>query len=378
MGQSLTKLIEAALLDGNAGVMTKIAQEAEGDEHEEAEHKCEGCGKAAVAGSKFCKECAENKARSEERASGMKEGEGSEKTSSARIEKLAAAVEYIRDNFFEIQMPIGRVKMADAGASADSGPGVGANSLETNLKRVTSADEAPEGFGEAKTKKPSMTIPLEAGASPNAAATAVQTNAGTPPGGAGEQPQMIQPSGTGGDKPQAKTASVHRIMQAMMKAAADGEEKAQGQDSNIKAPKTMDTTTPEDKPSGVERPAEVTSQEKHLATSEAAIDVTKRDAKEVPKKRMGDVLTEPALSASTDSTLNKALGTQVVTEAGAKIAAAQARVLLQKTASQKCTCGGKSECGFCKIASRIGQKHTERADALWAAGHKPGTPARSV
>lgn len=373
MGQSLSRLIEAALLDGNTGAMEKIAQEANGEGGDTDERKCAECGKPAMAGSKFCKECAENEARTEERASGISEGEGSEKTSSARIDKLASAVEYIRDNFFSIQMPVGRVKLAD-NASPDSGPGVGATSLETNLNKVTPGEE-PEGFGEAKKRDiPPMKVPLEAGASPNAAATAIQTDAKTPPGGSGEQPQMMQTGGTGGDTPQAKTASVRRIMTAMMKAAADPE----GEDSKIQAPKTMDTTTPEDKPSGVERPAEVTSQEKLIASSEAAIDATKREAKEVPKKRMGDVLSEPALSASTDSALNKTLGTQVVTEAGAKIAAAQARVLLQKTASSRCTCGGAGTCGFCKIASRIDQKHTKLAGAMWAAGHKPGTPARSV
>jgi len=421
MGQSLSRLIEAALLDGNAGVMEKIAQEAEG---EEAEHeKCEECGKAAVAGSKFCKECASNKARSEERASGMSEGEGSEKTSSARIEKLASAVEFIRDNFLSIQMPVGRVKMA-ADTPADVGPGQGANALETNLRKVTPG-EAPEGFGEAKAKKPAMTVPLEVGASPNASATAIQTDANNPPGGPGEQPQMIQTGGSGGDKPQAKTASVNRIMDAMMKAggAADvlagglgtttrrarAARKAlesgelslgrggglgaaiipksaqlkiaaddQGEDHKTLAPRTMDVTTPEDRPSGVERPAEVTSQEKHIGSSEAAIDMTKREGKEVPKKRMGDILSEPALAASTDSALSKALGPQVVNQAGAKIAAAQARVLLQKAASQKCTCNKTGSCGFCKIASKMDQKHTKQAGALWKAGRNPSTRARSV
>ncbi len=475
MGQSLSRLIEAALLDGNTGVMEKIAQEAEG---ETAEHeKCEECGKAAVAGSKFCKECASNKARSEEKASGMSEGEGSEKTSSARIEKLASAVEFIRDNFLSIQMPVGRVKMA-ADTPADVGPGQGANALETNLKKVTPG-EAPEGFGEAKAKKPAMTVPLEVGASPNAAATAIQTDANNPPGGPGEQPQMIQTGGTGGDKPQAKTASVNRIMNAMMKSAATDEEIAairrerksgallggalggaahgavaggayggglpgvllggvggaaggalggaayesdwgrrhpiarhavpimllggpvghagaligahmagdepektaaddQGEDHKTLAPRTMDATTPEDKPSGVERPAEVTSQEKHISSSEAAINMTKREGKEVPKKRMGDILSEPMLAASTDSTLGKALGPQVVNQAGAKIAAAQARVLLQKVASQKCTCNNAGSCGFCKIASKMDQKHTKQAGALWEAGRNPSTRARSV
>ena len=376
MGQSLSRLIEAALLDGNAGVMEKIAQEAEG---ETAEHeKCEECGKAAVAGSKFCKECASNKARSEERASGISEGESSEKTSSARIEKLASAVEFIRDNFLSIQMPVGRVKMA-ADTPSDVGPGLGVNALETNLRQVTPG-EAPEGFGEARAKKPAMTVPLEAGASPNAAATAIQTDANKPPGGPGEQPQMIQTGGTGGDKPQAKTASVNRIISVMMKAGGRAKTAAddQGEEHKTIAPRTMDVTTPEDKPSGVERPAEVTSQEKHIGSSDAAINMTKREGKEVPKKRMGDILSEPMLAASTDSTLGKALGPQVVNQAGAKIAAAQARVLLQKAASQKCTCNKVGSCGFCKIASKIGQKHTKQAGALWEAGRNPSTRARSV
>jgi uncharacterized low-complexity protein len=93
---------------------------------------------------------------------------------------------------------------------------------------------------------------------------------------------------------------------------------------------------------------------------------------------MGDILSEPALAASTDSALSKALGAQVVNQAGAKIAAAQARVLLQKAASQKCTCNKAGSCGFCKIASKMDQKHTKQAGALWAEGRNPSTRARSV
>jgi hypothetical protein len=115
------------------------------------------------------------------------------------------------------------------------------------------------------------------------------------------------------------------------------------------------TMLPEDQPSQMKRPPEVTSQEAMIASNEAAIDATKQEAKEVPKKRMGEVIEEPALSASSDKTLDANLGAATVDQAGAKIAAA--RVLLQKVASQGCTCGSDSphngSCSFCKLASRI-------------------------
>jgi len=368
MGQRINNLIEAALLDGADGVMTKIAQDAEG---EAGGGKCAKCDKPAAAGSKLCKECAEKAARAEEQAAGMEE---TEKTSSARLYKLAEAVQYIADNFGDIQMPVGVLKTAEPAVTmtpSTSGPGGGPNALPTDLNSPPGgSNTAPEGFGEAKAKKPPMVPGLEAGATPKAAKNAIETDDTTPPGGAGEQPQMMQPGGLGGSTPQAgsKTASaVNRIKQAMLRKRA-----AENPGTSISTHKTMLPTTPENQPSGVERPAEVTSQESLISSNEAAINATKRQAKEVPKKRMGDVLSEPAQSKSTDSALDAALGSGMVNEAGAKVAAAQARVHLQKIASAGCTCGGKGECGFCKIASRIDQRHTEDAGALWAAGRGPG------
>lgn len=371
MGQRINNLIEAALLDGADGVMTKIAQDAEGEAG--GGGTCAKCDKAATTG-KLCKECAEKAARAEEQAAGMEE---SEKTSSARIHKLAEAVQFIADNFSNIQMPVGVLKTAEPAVTttpSSAGPGGGPNALPTDLNSPPGGSEtAPEGFGEAKAKKPAMNPGLEAGATPKAAKNAIETDDTTPPGGAGEQPQMTQEGGTGGSAPQAgsKTASanpVDAMMRALMRKRAADES-----GSGISTPKTMQVTTPEDQPSGVERPAEVTSQERLIASNEAAIDATKRQAKEVPKKRMGDVLSEPAQTSSTDSALDKALGSGVVDEAGAKVAAAQARVHLQKIANAGCTCGGKGECGFCKIASKIDQRHMENAGALWAAGRVPGT-----
>ena len=184
MGQRINDLIEAALLDGADRVMTKVAQEAE----DESGGKCEKCGKAAAPGSKLCKECADKAAKAEEQAAGVEE---TEKTSSARIYKLAEAVNFIADNFQNIQMPVGVLKTAEPSATStpeSSGPGGGPNALQTDRSNPPGGGgEMPEGFGEAKSKKVPMTPGLEVGATPKSAPNAMETDAKTPPGGAGEQ-----------------------------------------------------------------------------------------------------------------------------------------------------------------------------------------------
>lgn len=74
-------------------------------------------------------------------------------------------------------------------------------------------------------------------------------------------------------------------------------------------------------------PSDVNSQKRHIASNQAAIDYTKRDAKKDPKKDLGHLLTEPALSASTDKTLERTL--DHTGQAGAKIASSR----LTKTAA---------------------------------------------
>lgn len=83
-------------------------------------------------------------------------------------------------------------------------------------------------------------------------------------------------------------------------------------------------------------PSDVNKQKALISSNQAAIDYTKRQAKADPKGDVGDVVTEPAQSASTDSVLNQAL--THTNEAGAKIASADltrlagARAVLTKLA----------------------------------------------
>lgn len=349
-GMPLNKMIEAALLGAEAGAMEKIAQEAG-----EGGGKCEACGKASPPGSKMCRECAEKAARREEAQAG---GEEQEKTSSAHVEKLASAVEFLVHNFGAVQRPVGRVKTAQEPAVTrtpdDVGPGSGKTALPTNLKSPTPG-EAPEGFGEARGNKPPVRPPLERGVQPTAAPNALQTDHNSPPGGTAPYPE------TGVMKAGSRAGRVGRIKAAMLrKAGADAEAPA-----SISGPKTQSITGPENQSSTVPRPAEVTSQERMIASNQAAIDATKRQAKEVPKRRMGEVLTEPALTASTDTALQKALGSDVVSRGGAKVASDNRFSALQKVAAQGCQCLPqqleKGSCGFCKIASRIEKRRTGQA-----------------
>ena len=68
-------------------------------------------------------------------------------------------------------------------------------------------------------------------------------------------------------------------------------------------------------------PADVNSQKNLISSNEAAINYTKKDAKGDPKSDLKDVLTEPALSAGTDKTLQQTL--DHTEQAGAKISSAQ-------------------------------------------------------
>ncbi|MHA2333746.1 MAG: hypothetical protein ACXAEU_17100 [Candidatus Hodarchaeales archaeon] len=352
MGITLNKMIEAALLDAENGAMEKIAQEAGGT--------CEKCGKPAPPDSKLCRECAE-KASSKENDN-VKEEE-QEKTSSAHVEKLASAVDFLVQNFGNVSRPVGRVKMAEPAATKtpdDVGAGSGKNSVPTNLKTPTPG-VMPSEFGEAKKTKIPKEPSLESGVVATAPANAIQTDAKETPGGANYPDTGVMKSGS----------RVQFMKAAMLrKAGADANNPA-----NIQAKKTQSITGPENQPSQAVRPAEVTSQERLIASNEAAINATKRQAKEVPKKRMGELLKEPALSASSDSTLQKALGSDKVNQAGAKIASA--RGTLQKIASQGCTCEteklDKGNCGHCKIASRIERRKVTQADEdLFLAFNTPG------
>ena len=295
---------------------------------------CEKCGKPAMADSKLCRDCAEQDARKggdEEMGPGSP---GAEKTSSARVVKLASAVEYIVQNPTLIHPVLGRIKVASPPEVAAGGPGKGPNPMATNLMEATPGQQS-DVTGEAKTKVP-MRNAIPGDKQPD---NAMEDNLR----------DMKAPYPTEGPLKQASFRE--RYMNALRKRAADGENPA-----SIASAKS--TALPEDQPDKVKRPAEVTSQESLIASNQAAIDATKREAKAVPKKRIAEVLSEPAQTRATDKILDENLGKQVVDQAGAKVASA--RPLLKKVASEGCACNSSGTCGHCKVAARLRQQRKGR------------------
>jgi hypothetical protein len=103
-----------------------------------------------------------------------------------------------------------------------------------------------------------------------------------------------------------------------------------------------DTTPPfsESGQAGPAEPSDVNSQKNMISSNTAAIDYTKREAKQDPIKDVEQVVSEPAMSAANDKTLNMVL--DHVDEAGAKISMvknahqiAAARALLMKLAQEE-------------------------------------------
>lgn len=116
-------------------------------------------------------------------------------------------------------------------------------------------------------------------------------------------------------------------------------------------------------------PSDVASQKRKMVSSnEAAINYTKRDAKGDPKQDLGDILSEPALSASTDATLDRTL--DHTDAAGAKIShqlakVAAARAVITKIAqAHGVKVGGKKT----KKSMMGGAPNTPQAASGFSAG----------
>lgn len=355
---------------------------------------CEKCDKPAMADSKLCRECAEKDAsRADDEDLGPGAPAGTAKTSSARVVKLASAVEYIVQNPELIHPVLGRVKVASPPQVTATGPGKGPNPMATNLMAATPGEQS-EVSGEAKTKVPMRNSTKKAIPGDKQPDNAMEDNlrdmkgpypeegplkearvklpdvadvsaAGRRFGQRGpfkdvkdraaryELNRILGPMDRAGYQSGARSTSTKvasfrdRYIEALRKRAADGENPA-----SIASAKS--TALPENQPDKVKRPAEVTSQEKLVGSNQAAIDVTKRQAKAVPKKRVAEVLSEPAQTRATDKILDENLGKKVVDQAGAKVASA--RALLKKVASEGCSCENQGTCGHCKVAARLKQR----------------------
>ena len=104
--------------------------------------------------------------------------------------------------------------------------------------------------------------------------------------------------------------------------------------AHIQSPANVDPAKPppgasasgEDQPS---EPADVNSQKNLISSNEAAINYTKGQAKADPKKDVNQLLSEPALSSSTDKVLERTLDN--TGQAGVKISSAKS---MSKTAAQ--------------------------------------------
>lgn len=86
-----------------------------------------------------------------------------------------------------------------------------------------------------------------------------------------------------------------------------------------------------------------------ISNAQGIKNVTKREAKAPRKKELAEVLTEPAMTSSTDSKVQENL--RNAAKGGVKIAAA--RAFLQKIAKEGCTCDGAGKCRHCTMKAKV-------------------------
>ena len=321
---SLQQMVQKTLAE--AEEREKIAQEAESASNGSDAKKDEK-------GKPPAKTPAENTANTPERNEDTMMNAEGEKTSSAFVEKLASAVSYCNEHFFE--------KGAAAPETSPLGPDKGPNTTPTNAESPTPGKQS-ENTGQAKNNQPPMNpgSDVKAPGQTNPA-TAMETDINNPPGGSEDwskgqdkmkQAQAVRQLWNERQKTAQPADKVTRVKAIMSKMAADAElpAKIQGKNSDVPPPATQ---AEEGVPS---LPGEAKKQESMIMSMDRAIGYTKQDAKAVPKKRMGEVLSEPAQKKSTDPVLHENL--DAASGAGVKLSSvekvAAARALLQKIAEE--------------------------------------------
>lgn len=278
-----------------------------------------------------------------------------EKTASARapehiptqyVEKLADALGYLADTFEK--------------QSEDVTPGNGPGALE--VTQATSSEkniDAGEGGQAVSSMQPPKNPATQAEQVQSGKAnTGLETNDDMSHGEQPVEPVKNEKASIGpstGDK--TVTASAQQMFEQNLARLSKvgsasspivdrirAESAKLAEDANNPASISSGSSTPPEASASEQavpsQPSDVSKQEKLVGSNDAAINYTKRDAKADPKSDMGDLLTEPAQSASTDKVLQKVL--DHTNEAGAKISSvasdlhktAAARILLSKLAEQ--------------------------------------------
>ena len=107
-----------------------------------------------------------------------------------------------------------------------------------------------------------------------------------------------------------------------------------------------------------DKPAPVPSNEGRqlIANNKAPVSATKREAKGPGRKQLSEVLSEPAQTKSTDSTVQDNL--RNAAKGGVKIAAVKS--FLGKIAEAGCVCAGAGECDYCRMKSSVEKKRAEK------------------
>jgi hypothetical protein len=318
-----------------------------------------------------------------------------EKTASAIssdfVEKLASSCDYIAENLDQIETPAKSVlqKAAESGSPVGAGKGKGALT-------VSKAIGGEQAYKKDKPKTEDASAsqhgsPLSAAGLPGSK-TQLENNMHHAPGGGD-----IKPTGSYPEKGplvagpsvkhagvrsayinalsgKAKTASPTEKVRSAILAKLAGEDvlKANvdggGTTSPLAGKGQLKTTQ-----SGEGSPAQTgdsaggdgNQARRLIASNQAAIDATKRDAKGPVKSQLKEVLDEPALSPSTDSKLEENL--RNTGKAGVKIAAAKAA--LQKIAQAGCQCEGNGECSFCQLKGAVkGRESEKNANAMMGYG----------
>jgi hypothetical protein len=308
--------------------------------------------------------------------------EAAEKTASARIdddyvEKLASSCDWIALNFDKIDFPVpGILEKAANEHESKVGPGRGPGSLEVDKSIGGEQSHKKDKSKTHDAAASEASSPLSTGGLPGSK-TQMENDYSHAPGGGG-----IKPTGSYPDKgplvagPSVKHASplAAAIMKKLagedvMKANIDGG----GTSSPLAGMGGLTTTdASQSSPSQAGDPVSGYGNQgrRLIQSNQAAIDATKADAKGPQKTQLKEVLEEPALSPSTDSTLEENL--RNTGKAGVKIAGA--RAFLEKVAAAGCTCRTiNGECPTCRLQVKLaavakGRESVKQANAMMGMG----------